>query len=249
MLDFVRALTPRSMLGYTFWKLRGGEGEIDLAFRMGGRTRMSRGDYGAAYEVFACSYYRSPRPLDPAGVRHIVDLGANVGMTVLFWLHAYPGARITAFEPHPAHVARLRATLALNGAGARVDLHESAAGTREDRLELIDAGMSSSVVAPGSVANAIPVRVEDVFETLLAGPVDILKIDIEGSEFAILDDPRFVDIRARALVLEWHRDARDRASAWCGGVIRDAGYEVVPLFDGGDHGMLWAYHKDARPKA
>ncbi len=243
MFDFLRALTPLSMPGYAFWKWRGGAGEVDLAFRMGARTRMRREDYGAAYEVFASRFYQSPRPLDPSGVHHIIDLGANVGMTVLFWLHAYPGARITAFEPHPAHVARLHANVALNAAGARVNVHESAAGTRVSQWELIDAGMSSSLVAPGAVANAIPVNVEDVFETLLAGTVDILKIDIEGSEFAILDDARFRNVKARALVLEWHRDSRERAAAWCEDVLRAAGYDVVPLFDKGDHGMTWAYHK------
>jgi len=242
MLKFFRALTPSGMAHYAAWKLQGTKGEVDLTFRDGGKARLRRADFGSAYEVFANREYDAPRAIDPAGVRHIVDLGANVGMTVLYWLHTYKNARVTAFEPHPVHVGRLRANVALNGGVDRVDLHPTAAGTNPGHMALVDAGTSSTVVAPGIATNAIPVVVEDVFDTLLARPIDILKIDIEGAEFPILEDARFVSVRARSVVMEWHRTRDGRGEAWCADVMRAAGYDVWPKFDSQDHGMLWAFH-------
>ena len=43
----------------------------------------------------------------------------------------------------------------------------------------------------------------DVFATL-EGHVALLKIDIEGAEWAILEDPRLAALDAEAIVLEWH---------------------------------------------
>ncbi len=246
MLDFVKALTLRSMASYAVWKLRGRVGEVDLTFRQGGRARLGRSDFGSAYEVFANGDYNLAPRDNVAAVRRIVDLGANVGMTVLFWLRTYPNARVIAFEPHPAHIARLRANLALNDATARVELHEAAVGREVGEMALIDAGMSSSVVAPdaalhSSVFRTIAVEVEDVFDTLLADPIDILKIDIEGGEFPILIDTRFAAVQARAIVLEWHRTGDGKGEQWCVEKLRAAGYEVRPVVNLRDHGLLWAY--------
>ena len=202
---------------------------------------MQRSDYGPAFEVFVDRFYDSPRAIAPNSVQYIVDLGANVGMSILFWLHNYPKAHIEAFEPHPTHVARLRTNLALNEAEGRVTLHPTAAGVRPGRMALTDEGMSSSVVALDAVRNAIPVDVEDAYETLLAREIDILKIDIEGGEFPILEDARFPQIAARALAMEWHRREDGRDGDRCTAILSAAGYEVVPLFDLTDHGMVWAY--------
>jgi hypothetical protein len=34
--------------------------------------------------------------------------------------------------------------------------------------------------------------------------VELLKMDIEGAEWDILTDPRLSELKARAIVLEWH---------------------------------------------
>ncbi len=38
-------------------------------------------------------------------VRGILDLGANVGMSVRYWQRRFPGARIVVVEPHPGNHA------------------------------------------------------------------------------------------------------------------------------------------------
>jgi hypothetical protein len=47
------------------------------------------------------------------------------------------------------------------------------------------------------------VDVVDIFDELSDRAIDILKIDIEGSEHPLLADPRFAKLRVRFLVMEW----------------------------------------------
>jgi FkbM family methyltransferase len=236
---------PRTSIGFnkhlqlpTAWKLRGSSGEVDVAFREGA---------GRGCDVTI--RVRPTRSMSPGimpfrardGVRRIVDRGANVGRSILWWLRHCPHAQSEAWESHSAHVARLRANVRLNAAEARVALHATASGTRPERLALREAGMSSAVVASGTT-NAFPVEVVDVFGALINRPIDILRMDIEGSEWAILEDQRFASVPARALVVELHARA-EHTSEHCTELLRSAGYDVRPLHDAADHGMRWGYSR------
>jgi len=126
----------------------------------------------------------------------VVDLGANVGRTVR--LFAARGARVDAFEPSPDAFAMLvRATAGL----PRVTLHRAAVGDADGEAQLFlhtgyraddfDHLESSSLIADkGNVdaAHAVTVAVRDVAGVVaaLGEPVDFMKIDVEGAEYAIL---------------------------------------------------------------
>jgi len=136
----------------------------------------------------------------------ILDCGANIGLASLFFRRRYPGARITAFEPDPALFAMLRANVTANGA-ADVDTRQAAlwttTGTLTFRCEGSDSGMIATL--PGAVAGeatTVPsVRLRD----LLAGEaIDLLKLDIEGAEDAVLADCEPVLDRVGAIVMDLH---------------------------------------------
>jgi FkbM family methyltransferase len=126
----------------------------------------------------------------------VVDLGANVGRTVQ--LFAGRGARVHAFEPNPDAFAVLaRATAGL----PRVTLHQAAVGDADGEARLflhtdyraddLDHLESSSLIADkGNVdaARSVTVPVRDVAGIVdaLGEPVDFMKIDVEGAEYAIL---------------------------------------------------------------
>jgi hypothetical protein len=68
----------------------------------------------------------------------------------------------------------------------------------------------------------------DFFESVGTQTIDILKIDIEGGEFALLGDPRFENLQVRNLVMEYHdNETYPDAGAWCEGRLRDLGYNVM----------------------
>ena len=167
----------------------------------------------------------------------ILDCGANVGLASLFFRRLYPEARITAFEADPALFAILSANLATNGAGTVETRHAAlwtSTGTLTFQCEGSDSGMISSL--PGAVdgrATTVPsLRLRDVLDE---GPVDLLKLDIEGAEDIVLADCEPALHRVKALVMDLHEfDPSVRQSPRVLDLLARAGFsysidEFVPL--------------------
>ena len=136
----------------------------------------------------------------------ILDCGANVGLASLFFHRMYPQARITAFEADPALFTILNTNLKANRAAGVETRHVAlwtSTGTLAFHCEGSDSGMIGSL--PGAVAGAstaVPsLRLRDVLDE---GPVDLLKLDIEGAEGAVLADCEPALHRVKALVMDLH---------------------------------------------
>jgi FkbM family methyltransferase len=136
----------------------------------------------------------------------ILDCGANVGLASLFFRRAYPQARITAFEADPALFAMLTANLRGNGA-SDVEVRHAAVWTSTGSLTFHCQGGDSGMIGslPGAVAGratTVPsLRLRDI---LAEGPVDLLKLDIEGAEDPVLIDCEPVLHRVTALIMDLH---------------------------------------------
>ncbi|EEN5590843.1 FkbM family methyltransferase, partial [Salmonella enterica subsp. enterica serovar Mountpleasant] len=66
----------------------------------------------------------------------IVDCGANIGTSVLYFLGEYPDAHIVAIEPAPANVALLER----NTEGLNVKVINKGVSSSEGEMELVDNG-------------------------------------------------------------------------------------------------------------
>ena len=89
----------------------------------------------------------------------------------------------------------------------------------------------------------------DFFASLGAGPIDLLKMDIEGGEYELLEDPRFAALPVSRLVLEWHKtiDHPD-GKAWCERRLTSLGYTVVQGKWSSEHnGLLWGFRNAHLP--
>ncbi len=195
-------------------------------------------DYQTACEIFSDRIYDCD--LDPGSVRHIVDLGGNVGYSCLFWCEKYPNASVLTFEPHPTHCRLLQWHLDKNGYANRIKLVAAAAGARAGIANFTDEDDGSAIVQDG-VTGSMRVPVVDVFEAVSDAPIDILKMDIEGSEYAILADPRFEALAARTecVLLEWHARG-EQGGAFCRDRLASLGFTVGSGRDCGDQcGMLY----------
>jgi FkbM family methyltransferase len=200
-------------------------------------------------EIFAAGRESYEPPAEVAAVLgslgplSVGDLGANIGLFGVFALGRWPVASMRSFEPDPANAALLRATIAANDAAARWEL-VSAAVSNAHTTARFETGMlsESRLAAEGdvSVSNATARRAEagavatidvPVVDLFAQPPVDLLKIDIEGAEWAILGDARLASYPARAIVLEWHRrmcpalDAQGAARE----LLEAAGYEAIDV--------------------
>lgn len=246
MLDFSRKLTPLSALKYIRWKTMGGTEPVRLALKSGGRfmlrrDRASNNDYGVAYEVFVNEFYASHPDLPRKDVKFIVDLGANVGFTSIYFLNSYPDAEIVAFEPHPEHFGQAQLNVGSNAGASRVKLFNKAVGARDRSLWLSSGGTSSALRDADSASGGFEVEVTDLFAALGTRRIDLLKMDIEGSEYELLADPRFRELDIGAIVLEWHsRGGGLVDKEWCEARLREMGFRISPLFTEPSYGMFWA---------
>jgi FkbM family methyltransferase len=201
---------------------------------------LSTTDYDIAWQIYWRGDYEAPQPL--CDVRKVVDLGANVGYSCIYWCNKYPDCRVTALEPHPAHVEIMKDNLARNGLLNRVNVVAAAAGANERSSYLTDARTSSTVT---DQASDFEIRVLDIFrQSEFAGEtIDILKIDIEGGEYELLFDPRFRNLNVRVLVIEWHNTTEHPdGKTLCLQKLKEFGYQThigsedLPLA-----GLIWAF--------
>jgi len=239
---------PSDRIRYLLWRAARSPRALEVGLANGQRLAMRpppTTDLATAYEIFLGDAYRRPEAVPDRPVRTIVDVGANVGYSVLLWAAEYPGASIVAFEPHPAHLELVYRHVVANRLADRVRVVGAAAGDREGMFYLVERENESTVVEePGP--GRLPVRVRDFFAEVGPGPIDLLKIDIEGGEYAILGDPRFDRLDVRTFVLEWHTtEQHPDGRSWCADRLRDLGFEVAPgTLDYGFAGILWAWKPD-----
>jgi FkbM family methyltransferase len=200
--------------------------------------RHHTGDVMVLDEIFSQREYEPPREIELGSVESAVDLGANIGLFGAWLLGRAPAARIVGYEPDPGNAAVHRRALEANGLGERWRLVEAFAGT--------DAGTTSFTAglhATSHEGSGIEVPVVDVLPEL--AQANLVKIDVEGAEWPLLADPRFRELAAAWIVLEYHAEgcpASDPRAA-AEEALRAAGFEVVhtqrkPAFGAG---LVWGY--------
>lgn len=131
----------------------------------------------------------------------ILDLGGNIGMFSLWAANRWPGAHVTAVEPLPRNAALLRRNASLVATGV-ITVLEAAATTDDGTVSFGGGDFTNGRVLDDTEASSVSVPSRDVFP--LIADVDLLKLDIEGGEWPILADPRFIDQSAMIVMLEHH---------------------------------------------
>jgi FkbM family methyltransferase len=201
-------------------------------------------------EIFGGAHaYEPPRAVaaELRGPLRILDAGGNIGLFGAFALGRWDVREMTSFEPDPENAAILRATIDANHATDRWSMRRVAVSNAAGMMSFLPGQLAESRRA-GPDEPGIEVPTSDLFA--LDHRVDLLKIDIEGSEWVILADPRLSDLRARVLVMEWHWRFAPMPDAHVAALtfLTDAGYEIhrdridLPL---GHTGLIWA----SRPSA
>jgi FkbM family methyltransferase len=199
-------VTLASRLRYVRWRLLEGKRPLTVKLRSGLKIILRPPpalDLTTAHDIFVSEIYDAAGESGASRDSLIVDLGANVGYSCLYFAGRFPGSRLLAFEPHPTFARFFKRNMALNGLESRVRLIPAAAHTTNGMAALTDAEDSSSLVEL-SEAGAIPVQTVDFFEAVGAQPISLLKMDVEGAEIPLLADPRFGTLDVRMILLEWH---------------------------------------------
>ena len=198
------AFVARQMLtpGAHAYRLRGSRRVVTVRHR----TR----DIAILNEIFGGTAgihcYEPPEPVASLLLNResptIMDLGANIGLFGIYAYTLWPEARITSYEPDPGNAELLLKTITANGLSERWVLRPEACSNRAGTLAFLSDRFSESRAAVTGESGTIDVPMADIFNE--DHNVDLLKMDIEGGEWAILTDARLSQLGARALVLEWH---------------------------------------------
>jgi FkbM family methyltransferase len=167
----------------------------------------------------------------PRGL-NIVDVGANTGNHTVFFAMVMQGARVVAIEPEARAAAALRACVAENTL-PNVDLTRlgKAVGAGEGRLRAI-----LSMTAGLGATHFVPDPLGDVGQLPLDGtvdrPIDLLKIDAEGMEMAVLAGAAGLIAACRpALYIEILDERIAEFMAW----VDSNGYRIEKLFPDKTH--------------
>jgi len=134
---------------------------------------------------------------------YILDAGANIGLSVLYFKMHYPNATVVAFEPDPITFEVLNQnvkTFELNG----VELIDKAVWNAETKLRFFAEGADGGRLATPSDQQQI-IEVDTVrLRPYLNRKVDFLKIDIEGAETTVLEDCADLLVNVERLFVEYH---------------------------------------------
>lgn len=190
---------------FTVWLKRGTiqlrmpevEGQVYL------RTKTS--DLRVFEDIFVAKHYHCANlEREP---KWIVDAGANVGYSALFFALQHPSARVIAIEPEPSNFALLvqntrtqKNVLPIHAALWPVKASLEIANPQAEKW--------SFQVHQTTEASAHPVQamtMEDVMQLTEGEPIDVLKIDIEGAEKEVFGaDVQSWLPRVHSLMIELH---------------------------------------------
>lgn len=150
-------------------------------------------------EIFVDEFYRfyttSTTPV-------IFDCGTNIGTSVAYFRQTYPNARIVAFEADEQISTILQDNLRKNQISG-VEVVTKAVWTNDEGIWFGSDQADSASIFSQTDRKLVPsVRLRDVL--LRETRIDMLKMDIEGAETAVLTDCRDALAHVQNLFVEFH---------------------------------------------
>lgn len=187
------------------------------------------------YGVFGDNEYDLSQ-LISAAPDTILDLGANSGMAAVY-LHAhYPHAKIACVEPDPRNINLLHKTLASNQLRDSIKVFPAAIASKPGQLKLRMGENSTCSALETSpmhdLADSTMVEVTTVpllLEQLGWERINLLKVDIEGTEDELFSIDNSWLNRIDALVLEIHPNTTpEKIQSY----LAPFGFTIKPLLRG-----------------
>jgi len=172
--------------------------------------RVHTSDLAVYHHILLEGEYQLTLPFVP---KTIVDAGANIGLTSIYYANQYPEARIIAVEPEESNY---RALVHNASAYPNIEPVKAALWNRNGDVATVDVGGDwECQVAEGTGCRAVTMH------TLMTesgiDSIDLLKVDVEGAEKEIFSECDWIG-RVRVLVVELH----DRFKPGCREVVERA---------------------------
>lgn len=138
----------------------------------------------------------------------IIDAGANIGLAAVYFANRFPSARIICFEPESENFLLLQKNTAPY---SNITAVQAGIWSKSSFLKIHDHGLGNwgftveecEAAEPGSLR---AVSLPDMMKEYQFDTVDIIKMDIEGSEKEVLEADNHVQwlSNCKLLVIELH---------------------------------------------
>jgi FkbM family methyltransferase len=168
---------------------------------------------GAREEAFLRRYLRAGDV--------VVDAGANIGLTALqAWSLVGPTGEVRAFEPHPRIFGYLMGNIELNQAQQTVTAYNLALGDSSGTAWLTDRSADDqNAVATASNGLRVPmVTLDEAVADIRS--ISLLKIDVEGYEWHVLQGAKGTLAKTDCVYFESHDEALGKYGCSLGDIVR-----------------------------
>ncbi|WP_303317392.1 FkbM family methyltransferase [Flavivirga abyssicola] len=173
--------------------------------------RNNTSDIGVFYQVFLAKSYNLNYYIDP---KIIIDCGANIGLSSVFFKNKFPDAKIIAIEPEQSNFELLEKNtknynnvFCINSGiwnkSTNLKIKSNSANW-DFTVEEVDYKNEDTIPA---------ISIKNIMDDYDIKQIDILKIDIEGSEKELFEeDYEYWMQRTKVLIIELHDGLREGAS-------------------------------------
>ncbi len=158
-------------------------------------------------EIFFQEFYLFSSQKGDKNIK-IIDCGANVGMSCLYFKKKFPNANIIAFEPDEKIASFLEKNLKNNLSESQfqqIEIHKKAVWVHNEGVDFESDGADGGMISNHkNTTKKIPsISLKNV---LLAQKteIDMLKMDIEGAETEVLQDCKDALNNVKNIFIEYH---------------------------------------------
>ncbi len=168
--------------------------------------RNNTSDYTAFQTIFVHGEYDYKLPFVP---EFIIDCGANIGLTTLYFLSKFPDCEVVAIEPEDANFEMLKKNTSLF---KKVNRIKAAIWIDDSKLKIVDDPeqsywgkrvMPSNDITDDSLIDTV--RIDKILKNSGRDTIDVLKIDIEGAELELFSEGYEAWLpKTKVLMIELH---------------------------------------------
>jgi FkbM family methyltransferase len=169
-------------------------------------VRTFSGDLFILLEVLMDRCYHIPDTvLPPEKVRVILDCGANIGLTSLYFASRYPSARIFSVEPSLDNFQLLKCNVAAEP--RIVPVHGALVGRERDNVRMTThkPAWGNFIVEDDDGVEVPAFTVDQIMKHFDLSCIDLLKVDIEGGEKEVFANGHFIS-QVGLVIVELHDD-------------------------------------------
>lgn len=148
-------------------------------------------------EIFRTEIYKFRTEADSPV---IIDAGANIGMSVLYFKKIYPNAKIIAFEPDPTVSQTLEENI-INFNLENVNVVKKALWNEIKTLSFYEEGADGGRLDSKEGTTFVQTV---LLSNYLNEKIDLLKIDIEGAEIEVLEECKNKLHNIERIFVEFH---------------------------------------------